>query len=142
MRNSPDPSNVVRFPTRQRQDLFQRRPLAPSRNVMTCLALFKHAETDRALLISDCGEESRAVWCPKAMLSIEPGPREGVIVASMPKFVAEQRQLWPRFVDKEGWPEAKIDALNEAETLAARKRNRLRNYNPSSLGHFGRNQFA
>jgi hypothetical protein len=73
---------------------------------------------------------------------LNPAPARGFIVATMPKFVAEQKHLWPRWVDREGWSEAKVDALNEAEALAARKRNRLRNYRAPSLGHFGRNQFA
>ncbi|MEN6535679.1 MAG: hypothetical protein ABFD89_18590 [Bryobacteraceae bacterium] len=140
MRNAPTFSNVIRLP--QRPNSYPRRPLAPNRNAMTALALFKHGETEKALKVSDCNDESRAVWCPKAMLIVECEAPEGVIVAAMPQCVAEQKRLWPRFVDREGWSEAKIDALNEAEAFAARKRNRLRNYRPSSLGHFGRNQFA
>lgn len=120
MRNSPS-SSLLRFPARQRQDLFQRRPLAPSGNAMTCLALFQHAATDKALLVSDCGDEAKAVWCPKAMLIVEREAREGVIVAAMPKFVAEQKHLWPRFVDTAGWTPERIEAFHEAEALAARE---------------------
>ncbi len=140
MRNAPSSSNVVRFPRRSAS--FPRRPLAPMRNALTCLSLFRHGETDRALKVSDCGDKAKAVWLPKAMLIVESGPREGVIVATLPVSIAEQNHLWPRFVDREGWSEARVDAFNEAEALAARKRNRLRNHRASSLGHFGRNLFA
>lgn len=91
------PSNVVAFPPRaaSRPNSYPRRTLAPIPGNLTCLVLIKHAETEKALLVSDNGDPSKARWVPKSMLMIEPGDRGEFIVATMPKLIAEQRGLYP-----------------------------------------------
>jgi hypothetical protein len=143
MRKSLESSNVVTFPPRasSRALSFPRRTLAPIPGSMTCLVLVKHGETEKALLVSDNGDESKAVWCPKAMLIVEKSDSGIFIVATLPKSVAEQKRLYPRWIDRDAFTVAQLRNLSEAESLAARNRNRLRNYR-DPLPYPGRNAFA
>lgn len=142
MRKSPESarSNVLHLPA---QTIYPRRSLAPLPGNMTCMVLVQHGESDKALFVSACGDFSKAVWCPKAMLIVEPNARENFIVATMPKIVAEQKGLSPYASIDESWlsPQA-LDALNEAKGIAARNRNRLRRYKGPMGWSGGRNVFA
>jgi hypothetical protein len=140
MRNPSKSADIVRFPARPSVS-YPRRTLAPIPGNMTCLVLIKHGETAKALLVSDNGDQSRARWCPKSMLIIEPGDRGKFLVATMPKLIAEQRSFYPRPIDREAFTETQLRLLCEAESLAARNRNRLRNHQ-GSLPYPGRNAFA
>lgn len=144
MRKSPAPSssgNVTAFPSRPNS--YPRRSLAPIPGNMTCLVLIKHMATEKALKLSDNGDASKAAWCPKSMLIIDPKDRGIFIVATLPKFVAEQNDLHPRWIDVEarGFTPEQIVQLGEAQSLAARKRNQLRNHR-DPLPYPGRNAFA
>lgn len=135
-------SNVTPFPHQPRA-AFPRRQLAPIPGELTCLVLIKHGETLKALKVSDCGIEAKAVWIPKAWLIIDVRSSEKFLVATLSKVVANHKRLLPRFIDHaSGWSEDELKALAEAESLAARNRNRLRNYQPPMGWHSGRNVFA
>ncbi|WP_375782865.1 hypothetical protein ACE10Z_23410 [Bradyrhizobium sp. Pha-3] len=141
MRNPSLTTNVVRFPSRTPSSSNRRR-LRPANLGLTCLALVKHDETERALLVSDNGDVSRSVWCLKVMLSIEPCAAPfGFIVATMTSQFAQQKSLWPRFVDRAGWSDDKIAALVCVERLAAEKRLQYRGFK-QPLPFPGRNAFA
>jgi hypothetical protein len=140
MRKPAETSNVTQFP--QRQGSFPRRTLAPIPGQLTCLVLIRHSETARALLVSDNGDPFRSVWIPKSVLVIEKGERGDFLVATFPKLIAERKNLHPRFIDhSSGWTEAQLKHLCEAESLAARNRNRLRKHR-DPLPYPGRNAFA
>jgi hypothetical protein len=76
------------------------------------------------------------------MLSIDMASPEGFLVATMAKRFAEQKGLWPRFIDTEGWRESRIIALRDAEARAARKRNQLRGGHVAGARHLNQNAFA
>lgn len=121
---------------------YARRPLGRLLHAMTCLALVVHRETEKALLVSDNADPARAVWCPRALLALDPCVRGDFIVATMPKRLAEQKGLWPRWVDTEGWLESRVIALADAEGRAARKRNQLRGGHIAGCRHLNQNDFA
>lgn len=142
MRN-PSETNILRFPPRAstRALSFPRRALAPIPGNLTCLVLIRRYETPRAILVSDDGDEAKAVWLPKSMLILEPGDRE-FIVATLPRIIAERKRLYPRSIDhRSEWGELRLRLLVEAQSLAARNRNRLRNFR-DPLPFPGRNAFA
>lgn len=138
MRKSPRSSTVVDFPARAS---FGRRPILPSYRGVTCLVLVRHHQTDKAILVSDTGDRTKAVWIPKAMVSIEPPSEYGILVATMSKVFAEQKNLHPRFIDPAQFNQATAEALAEAGARAARKRNFYRGYR-QPLPYPGRNMFA
>lgn len=139
MRNPGIITNVVRL--RPRLQAFDRR--RPRANAgLTCLALVVHDRTDRALLVSDNADVACAKWCPKVMLSIEERDASyGFIVATMASAFAQQKGLWPRFVDRTGWSAERIAALGAAEQRAAAKRLQYRGFR-QPLPFPGRNAFA
>ena len=140
MRNLYPSGNVV--PLRPRAHSFDRRRPRAANAALTCLALIKHDETERALLVSDNGDLARAVWCPKVTLAIEPGEMPfGFIVATMSSAFAQQKGLWPRFIDRTDWSEDRIAALACVERLAATKRLQYRGFR-EPLPFPGRNAFA
>ena len=140
MRKQPGTSNVTQFP--QRLAPFPRRTLAPIPGQLTCLVLIRHSETPRALLVSDSGDPLRAVWIPKSVLVIEKGERGDFLVATFPKLIADRKNLHPRWIDHAScWSETQLRHLADAESLAARTRNRLRKHR-DPLPYPGRNAFA
>lgn len=54
------------------------------------LELCLHHQTPSALLVSDDGEEKRAVWVPKSLVTWEPTSGDG-IMAKMPEWIARDR---------------------------------------------------
>lgn len=59
------------------------------------LTLQLHAETTKAVLVSDDGDKKRAVWLPKSQIEIEREPKSvrGLIVATMPEWLAVDKGL-------------------------------------------------
>lgn len=138
MRNALQPATPVDFGW---PPSYGRRRLTASLPAVTCLALCVHHQTEKALLVSDCADQARAVWCPKSLLSLDPNVSGEFIVATMAKRLAEQKNLHPRAIDTEGWIESRIIALSDAQGRAARKRNQYRNHQ-QPLPYPGRNAFA
>jgi hypothetical protein len=137
------PSNVVAFPPQVPSPAlsFPRRPILPSYRGVTCLVLVRHGHTEKAFLVSDTGVRAAAVWIPKAMVTIEQPSERGILVATMSKTFAEQKNLHPRFIDPAQFNEATAEVLREANARAARKRNFYRGYR-EPLPYPGRNAFA
>ena len=48
----------------------------------------KHAETDKAVLVSDTGRGDEAKWIPKSQIEIEPAEQKGLFVVTMPEWLA------------------------------------------------------
>ncbi len=61
------------------------------------LTLHQHAETDRAVLVSDDGTEARAVWLPKSQIEIAPlpgtGGAKGLVLVTAPQWLLEDKGL-------------------------------------------------
>ncbi|KGT75833.1 hypothetical protein MA20_32105 [Bradyrhizobium japonicum] len=119
-----------------------RRQVTPSSLGVTCLVLVRHHQTDKAILVSDCGVYAKAVWVPKAMLTIHEPSERGVLVATMSKAFAEQKDLHPRFIDPELFNQATREVLESAVARAAKKRNFYRGHRSPHARHDSQNLFA
>lgn len=51
-----------------------------------------HAETAKAILVSDDGDKDKAVWLPLSQVEIE-RKAKGIVVVTLPQWLAEQRGL-------------------------------------------------
>ena len=56
------------------------------------LTLRLHHETDKAVLVSDDGDEKKAVWLPLSQIEIE-RKRGGVVVVTAPEWLATDKGL-------------------------------------------------
>ncbi|MGQ4813067.1 hypothetical protein ACCZ74_12305 [Agrobacterium vitis] len=52
------------------------------------IAACRHAETEKAILISDDGDRKRAVWVPKEHCEIETDNFKNFITVTMPEWLA------------------------------------------------------
>ena len=57
-----------------------------------------HIETEKAVLVSDDGDKSKAVWIPKSQCEIEFDPSmkvrgNGVATITLPEWLAKERGL-------------------------------------------------
>lgn len=58
------------------------------------LTVSLHAETAKAILVSDDGTKERAVWIPKSQCEVEPHERYAAIVTvTMPEWMAKDKGL-------------------------------------------------
>lgn len=119
-----------------------RRAVMPTSPGITALVLVRHGSTEKALLVSDCGVYSKAVWVPKAMLTIHEPSERGILVATMSKAFAEKKDLHPRFIDPSLFNEATREVLDEAVKRAATKRNAYRGHRSPHARHDSQNLFA
>lgn len=121
---------------------FGRRAVMPTSPGMTALVLVRHGQTAKAILVSDCGIYAKAVWVPKAMMTIEVPSERGILVATMSKSFAEAKNLHPRFIDPELFNQATREVLDRAVARAARKRNFYRGHRMPHARHDSQNLFA
>lgn len=122
---------------------FGRRAVMPASPGITALVLCLHGETPKALLVSDCADQSKAVWVPKAMVTIEePTSQRGILVATMSKAFAAQKNLHERFIDPTLFNEVTRAVLDRAIARAAEKRNSYRGHRSPHARHDSQNQFA
>lgn len=57
------------------------------------LTMRLHHETDRAVLVSDDGEEKHAVWLPKSQIEYEKAKSPGHVVVTLPEWLATDKGL-------------------------------------------------
>ncbi|MDB5582806.1 MAG: hypothetical protein JWR80_7982 [Bradyrhizobium sp.] len=57
------------------------------------IAACQHAETPKAILISDDGDRDRAVWVPKEHCDIDRSARKNYIIVTMPEWLALEKGL-------------------------------------------------
>lgn len=57
------------------------------------IAVKLHAETAKAILVSDDGDPSRAVWLPKAQIEIQPTKHSGILEITLPEWLAQDKKL-------------------------------------------------
>lgn len=114
----------------------------PTSPGMTALVLVRHGETAKAILVSDCGVYAKAVWVPKAMVTIEQPSERGILVGTMSKAFAEMKNLHPRFIDPALFNQATREVLDRAVARAATKRNSYRGHRSPHARHDSQNLFA
>jgi hypothetical protein len=139
MRTLLQSSNVVYV---GRSGQADRRQVTPRQPGVTCLTLVVHGRTEKALLVSDCGIYGKSVWVPKVMLTIHEPSERGILVATMSKAFAEQKNLHPRFIDPTLFNQATREVLDRAVARAASKRNSYRGHRSPHARHDSQNQFA
>lgn len=126
---------------------FDRRPLPKVFAEFTCIVLVKHQESKsgKAFYVSTDGDVLNAVWVPKAMLGVDPIDRGRFLVATVSKAFAGEKRIDVGHLKLEWTDRLTPDErtqLKSAEELARRTRQRFNGYRPSTLSHFGRNEFA
>lgn len=52
-----------------------------------------HAETPKAVLVSDTGENDDAVWLPKSQIEFVPATKKGQFIVTMPEWLAKDKGL-------------------------------------------------
>lgn len=57
------------------------------------LTLHPHAETEKALLVSENGDKSKAVWLPKTQIEFEGNSRTGYVEVTLPEWLAQDKGL-------------------------------------------------
>lgn len=64
---------------------------------LTDLLVHQHVETKLAILVSDDGDEKRAVWLPKSQIEIAPAPGTGtsknIVLITAPQWLLEDEGL-------------------------------------------------
>ena len=114
----------------------------PASPGITALVLVRHGETAKAILVSDFGIYAKAVWVPKAMVTIHEPSERGIIVATMSKAFAAQKNLHERFIDPTLFNQATREVLDRAVARAASKRNSYRGHRSPHARHDSQNLFA
>lgn len=64
-----------------------------SKNELTDVTLQLHHETDRAILVSDDGHGEKAVWIPKSQCEFEQTGKPGIVLVTLPTWLAKERGL-------------------------------------------------
>lgn len=60
---------------------------------LTEVTVARHAETEKALLVSDTGNEDDAVWLPKSQIEIENIGEANSVVVTLPEWLAHDKGL-------------------------------------------------
>ena len=60
---------------------------------LTDISCFFHHETDRAILVSDDGDEAKAVWVPKSQVEVCQTDDPRIVTVTLPEWLAQQRGL-------------------------------------------------
>ena len=63
-----------------------------SKSDLIDITVCRHAETDKAVLVSDDGDKANAVWIPKSQCEIDEG-QCGYITITLPEWLALEKEL-------------------------------------------------
>lgn len=65
-----------------------------SKRELIDLTVALHAETAKAVLVSEDGKKERAVWIPKSQCEVEPHERhQAIVTLTMPEWMAKDKGL-------------------------------------------------
>lgn len=57
------------------------------------VAVVRHAETDRAILVSETAHREDAVWLPKSQIEIENDGHKNFVTVTLPEWLAKDKGL-------------------------------------------------
>lgn len=57
------------------------------------LSMVMHAETEKAIRVSDDGDTTKAVWLPKSQVEVLPNSQDGTIIVTLPQWLAKDKGL-------------------------------------------------
>ena len=57
------------------------------------LSVQVHRRTERAVLVSDDGDEREAVWLPLSQIEIDGPDRKGIATITMPEWLAKDKGM-------------------------------------------------
>lgn len=60
---------------------------------LTDIAVIRHAETERAILVSETGNKDDAVWLPKSQVEIENDGYKNFVTVTLPEWLAAEKGL-------------------------------------------------
>ena len=60
---------------------------------LTDVAVCRHAETDKAIFVSETGKKKDAVWLPKSQIEIENDGHANFITVTLPEWLAKDKGL-------------------------------------------------
>lgn len=63
------------------------------RSNLVDLMLYVHAETERAVRVSDDGDLAKSVWLPKSQCEVDYTKQPGVAVVTVPEWLATKEGL-------------------------------------------------
>lgn len=63
-----------------------------SKSDLVDLTMQLHAETAKAVLVSDDGDKAKAIWLPLSQCEIE-RKADGIVIVTLPEWLAIQRGL-------------------------------------------------
>lgn len=66
--------------------------LTEDQNIET-LTLFEHARTDRAILVSETGDKTKAVWLPMSQVEVHSTGKEKIWEVDLPHWLAKDKGL-------------------------------------------------
>jgi hypothetical protein len=58
-----------------------------------CFTLFEHARTEKAILVSETGDKTTAVWLPLSQVEIHSTDKGGIWEIDMPVWLAKDKGL-------------------------------------------------
>jgi hypothetical protein len=64
-----------------------------SKNELTDVTVQLHHETHRAILVSDDGDSENGVWLPLSQIEYEKTNKPGIILVTLPTWLAKERGL-------------------------------------------------
>lgn len=66
--------------------------MAAGKSDLVDLTMHLHAATERAIRVSDTGEEEKAVWLPLSQVEVLKRPG-GIVVVTLPEWLAHEKGL-------------------------------------------------
>lgn len=52
-----------------------------------------HHQTEKAILVSDDGDEKKAVWLPLSQIEVTETKKSGIVEVALPEWLAEKKGL-------------------------------------------------
>lgn len=63
------------------------------RSDLVDLTLIKVRETDKAIAFKEDHSDEELVWLPKSAIEVEPTKQRGVVVVTVPEYIAHEKGL-------------------------------------------------
>jgi len=57
------------------------------------VAVIRHAETEKAILVSETEDKKDAVWLPKSQIEVENDGHKNFVTVTLPEWLAKEKGL-------------------------------------------------